>query len=175
MGTNSWVGKVRGSQLFPLLCCPPTPNRIPINEWANKQQETLYSGFPEPCDHQPGTSSRPVLAGSVPEGPSARGTPQESLLSENQALIVGWHIHLRERLGWRGSLSSSGSQEATRIPWPYHPLQEQPADPAQLLQEDRVPQAPLRIPAGRGAHPIPIGGSSARGVTLPAARLPVRW
>lgn len=74
-----------------------------------------------------------------------KGMREEGLLfPENQALVVGWHIHLGEML-WLEKLP----REATRPPafLTYHLLQEQAAGLAQALQEGCVPQSPLWVPA----------------------------
>lgn len=87
-----------------------------------------------------------------------------SQLAEDQALVVGRHVHLEAPSRDSGVHTGTGS---TPGPSTYHPLQAQPVGLGQLPQQRRVPQPPGGIAAGgrRGSHtgtppqgsPIPRG------------------
>lgn len=74
------------------------------------------------------------------------GTWEDRLLfPENQALVVGWHVHLGEML-WLEKLPLEKPPMTPALPT-YHSLQEQATGLAQVLQESCVPQPPLWVPA----------------------------
>lgn len=132
----------------------PTPKGAPKAPGEMNSPKSSSAGvsgaLSHPCCPQPHWQPRwdnDTPAGGL-GGDSSAGRSQ---LAEDQALVVGWHVHLAAQSRGSGGPRGTGSSPG---PLTHHPLQAQPVGLGQVPQQRRVPQPPGGIAAGGrcGSH-----------------------
>lgn len=138
----------KGAPKAPGQTDPAQPSQPQLGEWGSVP--SLLSPAPVAATvgqgHPAGGSSGVSSAGRRWKCRQGR-----SQLAEDQALVVGRHVHLQAQ-----SRAQRCPAAARAAPGPstHHPLQAQPVGLGQLPQQRRVPQPPGGIAAGRshGSH-----------------------